>query len=155
MGIISQISIRERRQTKWRNKDTGKNFTTQVIDINYRYNDGLTNDDIYKAWNEKLISMNSTYGYGGNNRYGVRFNVGNGYYLCSDCFSATVIGGITKTNDIWKDPYSRDWDIYSINYSQNMGFPAVDGKNYFVNGGWLLYYDEQNNKNNYSFNLTN
>ena len=38
LGIISQISIRERRQTKWYNKDAGKNFTTQVIDINYRYN---------------------------------------------------------------------------------------------------------------------
>ena len=154
LGIISQISIRARRQTKWYNKDIGKNFTTQVIDVNYRYNDGLTNDDIYKAWNEKLIPMNSTYGYGGNNRYGVRFNVGNGYYLCSDCFSANVNGGITKTNDIWKDPYIREWDIYSVNYSQNMGFPVVDGSKFFVNGGWLLYYDEQNNKNNYLFVTT-
>ena len=151
LGIISQISIRERRQTKWYNKDAKKNFTTQVIDINYRYNDGLSNDDIYKAWNEKLTPMQSTYGYGGNNRYGVRFNVGNGYYLCSDCYYANVSGGITKKNDIWTDGYIREWDINSINYSQNMGFPVVDGKTYFVNGGWLLYYDEQNNKNNYLF----
>lgn len=154
IGIINNISVRERRKTKWYNRDTGKYFYTQVIDVNYRYVDGLSTEDIYKKWDEKLVPMNPTYGYGGTNRYGVRFNVGNGYYLCSNCFSKNVRGGLTKTNDIWADDYVREWDIESINYSQNMGFPWVNGNEYLVKGGWLLYYDEQNQKNNYVFVTT-
>lgn len=151
IGIFKNITVRARRNTQWYNRDTGEGFTTQVIDINYQYVDGLTDEDIYKKWTEKLVPMGSTYGYGGTNRYGVRFNAGNGYYLCSACFSATVNGGLTKINDIWADPYNRDWDVYSVNYSENMGFPVVDGTTRYVNGGWLLYYDEQNQKNNYVF----
>ena len=151
LGIINNISVRERRRTQWYNRDTGERFYTQVIDVNYRYVDGLSNEDIYNKWCEKLVPMNPTYGYGGTNRYGVRFNVGNGYYLCSNCFTQSVRGGLTKTNDIWADDYVREWDIESINYSQNMGFPWVNGKEYLVRGGWLLYYDEQNQKNNYVF----
>lgn len=150
IGIFKTIALSARRDTRWINRDEAKTFTTGVVDVNFQYNDGLTNEDIYKAWTEKMASFSSTYGYGGSNRYDVRFNVSNGYFLCSDIYNANHTWGLTKTNDVWADDYTREWGIYSQNYQNSLGFSYVRN-DWLGFGAWVQFYDEQQGKTYYTF----
>lgn len=146
--VYSNIRITKTGTSRW----STKNGIVNIGRITIAWDDVLpkTSEEIYKAWRSHFIYLNNTYGYGGNNRYSVRFNVGNGNYLCSDCYDVSASAGITTINDVWADNLSRSWDGYSLSYP-SLGFTAVTPSWSEVFGGWISVTDPETGKVYYEF----
>lgn len=119
------------------------------------------NEEIYKNWRKRFIPIQKTFGYGGNNRYSLRFNIGNGKYFCTDAYYTSISTGITSKNDVWNDKSSREWDMAPSGYP-SMGFFVNTGQNDEIFEGWIsVEYEgktymvggfcKKNGDDNYSF----
>ena len=126
-----------------KNNSSGGTDTFYVSRVRFSWDSILvkTNEEIYRNWRKRFIPLQNTYGYGGNNRYSLRFNIGNKKYFCTDAYNTSISTGITSINDIWNNNSSRKWEMQPTGYP-SMGFSVNTGNNEGMFGGWISVVHE-------------
>ena len=121
-----------------KNNSSGGSDTFYVSKIKLSWDSVVvkTNEEIYRNWRKRFIPVQKTYGYGGNNRYSLRFNIGNGKYFCTDANYTSIQTGITSINDVWNNKTSRKWEMQPTGYP-SMGFFVNTGYNEEMFEGWI------------------
>lgn len=111
-------------RSKWiKNNSSGEIDTFYVSRVRFSWDSIIpkTSEELYKNWRKRFIPVQKTYGYGGNNRYSLRFNIGKGKYFCTDAYYSSIETGITSRNDVWNNNTSRNWEMQPTGYP-SMGF---------------------------------
>ena len=121
-----------------KNNSSGGSDTFYIGRVRFSWDSVIVknNEEIYKNWRKRFIPVQKTYGYGGNNRYSLRFNIGNGKYFCTNANYTSISTGITSINDIWNDNSSRKWEMEPTGYP-SMGFFVNTGHNEEMFEGWI------------------
>ena len=123
--------------SKWRkNKPDGTSETFYIGKIRVGWDKILPKVNVYNNWRKHFIPLSNTYGFGGNNRYSFRFNIGNGKYFCTDSYDISTTTGITSVNDVWNNSMARMWEMEPVSYP-SMGFAVNAGDHLEMLGGWI------------------